>query len=150
MTQPTDRGDQPTDRGDQTAGAQQQDQPARIIPDKLSIYYSNCAMVATTPVDISLYFGRYVQTNTQDQGPTLAELYERQIYMTLEQAKKLAQVLNQTIQGLEARQAPATDHVGVSTAETQLQGSPTIRQAPPQQKRQAPRQATPRIPPKRK
>lgn len=116
---------QPTDGGDQPVAGQTPGQPARIVPEKLSIYYSNCAMVATTPVDISLYFGRYVQTNQPNQGPALAELYERQIYMTLEQAKKLAQVLNQTIQGIETKQAGAG---GVSVAESRLHGSPTIRQ----------------------
>ena len=81
-------------------------QPVRIVPDTISIYYSNTVMVATSPVDICLYFGRYSQTRNENQEPVPAELYERQIYMTMDQAKRLAQVLNQTIQAVESGKPP--------------------------------------------
>jgi hypothetical protein len=112
--------------------------PARIVPEKLSIYYSNCAMVATSPVDISLYFGRYVQSDGRD-GRQMAELYERQIYMTLQQAKNLAEVLTQTIQAVEKAQRPVQPapaqkpqpaRPGVITASTAPE-RPLPKQTPP-------------------
>jgi len=69
----------------------------------ISIYYANCAMAATSPRDVSLYFGRYVPATDEGGGQRLAELYERQIYMTVEQADDLAKILTQTVQALRAR-----------------------------------------------
>lgn len=65
----------------QTAPADQPGQLPRIMSRQMAIYYSNCAMVATTPKDISLIFGRYVPANNQQGEQTMAELYERHIYM---------------------------------------------------------------------
>jgi hypothetical protein len=77
--------------------------PARLMSRQMSVYYTNCAMVATSPRDISLYFGRYVPASDEQGGHQLAELYERQIYMTVEQAEDLAKILNQTIQAIRSR-----------------------------------------------
>ena len=77
-------------------------QPVRIVPENIPMYYSNTVMVATTPVDICLYFGRYSQTKNENQESVPSELYERQIYMTMDQARRLAQMLNQTIQAVDA------------------------------------------------
>jgi hypothetical protein len=33
--------------------------PARMMSNQMGIYYSNCAMVAVSPRDISLFFGRF-------------------------------------------------------------------------------------------
>jgi hypothetical protein len=77
--------------------------PARLMSRQMTVYYANCAMVATSPRDISLYFGRYVPASDEQGGQQLAELYERQIYMTVEQAEDLAKILNQTIQALKKR-----------------------------------------------
>jgi hypothetical protein len=77
--------------------------PARLMSRQIAVYYTNCAMVATSPRDISLYFGRYVPAPDEAGGQQLAELYERQIYMTVEQAEALAQILNQTIQAFKTR-----------------------------------------------
>jgi hypothetical protein len=74
---------------------------------QMAIYYSNCAMVGTSPRDISLFFGRYVPA-TDDQGnQTMAEFYERQVYMTVEQAESLAQALTQTVKAYKDRVAAA-------------------------------------------
>lgn len=75
--------------------------PARLMSRQMAVYYSNCVMAATSPRDISLYFGRYVPSADEKGGQQLAELYERQIYMTVEQARDLARMLNQTIVTLE-------------------------------------------------
>lgn len=76
----------------------------RIMSRQMAIYYSNCAMVATTPKDISLIFGRYVPANNQQGEQTMAELYERHIYMTVEQAEELAKTLSKTVEMFKSRE----------------------------------------------
>jgi hypothetical protein len=77
-----------------------------MMSNQMATYYSNCAMVATSPRDISLFFGRFVPI--PDKGSQgLSELYERQIYMTVEQAEDLARMLTQTVQMYRARRAGA-------------------------------------------
>lgn len=71
---------------------------------QMAIYYSNCAMVATTPKDISLIFGRYVPANNQQGEQTMAELYERHIYMTVEQAEELKNTLTRTLEVIKSRE----------------------------------------------
>jgi hypothetical protein len=80
--------------------------PSRVLARDISVYYSNCAMVATTPRDISMFFGRLVPTSDEKGGQTLAELYERQIYMTIEQAEDLAKMLTQTVANFKTRKTP--------------------------------------------
>jgi hypothetical protein len=77
--------------------------PARMMSPQIGIYYANCVMIATSPRDVSLFFGRYVPTSDEKGGQHLAELYERQIYMTVEQAEDLANVLTQTVQAFKAK-----------------------------------------------
>ncbi len=77
--------------------------PTRVMANQLSVYYANCAMIATSPRDLSLFFGRFVPTADEKGGQKLVELYERQIYMTLEQAEDLAAVLDQTVKAFKAR-----------------------------------------------
>ncbi len=72
--------------------------PSKALSPQLSIYYANCAMVATTHRDISLFFGRIAPMNDGKGAQRLVELYENQIYMTMEQAEDLIGVLT-TIQG---------------------------------------------------
>lgn len=80
--------------------------PPRLMSNQMGVYYSNCAMVAMSPRDISLYFGRYVPTRDNRGSQQLTELYERQIYMTLEQAQDLVRMLNQTIDMFVSKSAP--------------------------------------------
>ncbi len=87
-----------------TSQRQSSNQPARIVKDDISVYYSNCAMVGTSPVDLCVYFGRFGQTTDNNQQPVMAEIYEKQIYMTVDQARRLAAVLNQTLQSIETPQ----------------------------------------------
>lgn len=88
---------------EQAVGEQMSSSPARAMARQMGIYYSNCAMVATSPRDISLFFGRYVPSSNEKGEQTLVELYEHQIYMTLEQAEDLVRILNQTVQVTKAR-----------------------------------------------
>lgn len=81
--------------------------PSRMMSNQMAIYYSNCAMVATSPRDISLFFGRFTPVPDNKGGQTLGELYERQIYMTVEQAEDLARMLTQTVQMYQSRKASA-------------------------------------------
>jgi hypothetical protein len=76
----------------------------RIMSRQMAIYYSNCALVATTPKDISLIFGRYVPANNQQGEQTMAELYERHIYMTFEQAEELSRTLARTVEAFKSRE----------------------------------------------
>ena len=76
----------------------------RIMSRQMAIYYSNCALVATTPKDISLIFGRYVPANNQQGEQTMAELYERHIYMTFEQAEELSKTLARTVEAFKSRE----------------------------------------------
>jgi hypothetical protein len=81
--------------------------PARMMSNQMGIYYSNCAMVAVSPRDISLFFGRFTPVPDNKGGQTLGELYERQIYMTVEQAEDLMRMLSQTLQAFKARKQAA-------------------------------------------
>lgn len=77
--------------------------PARMMSNQMSIYYTNCAMLATSPRDISLFFGRFVPVPDDKGSQTLGELYERQIYMTVEQAEDLAKMLSRTLETYRSR-----------------------------------------------
>jgi len=81
--------------------------PARMMSNQMGIYYSNCAMVAVSPRDISLFFGRFTPVPDNEGGQALGELYERQIYMTVEQAEDLMRMLSQTLQAFKARRQSA-------------------------------------------
>lgn len=79
------------------------DNRLRALQDQIQSYYSNCAMLATTPLDISIYFGRLIPVNNEKGEQGLAEFYERQVIVTVEQAKKIASALMQTVQLMEGR-----------------------------------------------
>jgi len=80
--------------------------PGRAMSQQMSVQYANCAMVATSPRDISLYFGRYVPTGDAQGGQTLIELYETQIYMTVDQAADLAKILAHTVSMIKTGKPP--------------------------------------------
>ena len=59
----------------------------RIVPKGSGVYYSNCALVTSSHRELSVLFGRIGPA----EGVTgLAEVYERHIYMTVEQAIDVA------------------------------------------------------------
>jgi hypothetical protein len=80
--------------------------PVRLMSKEMSVYYSNCAMIAMSPRDISLYFGRFVPASDDKGNQSLAELYERQVYMTIEQAEDIVRMLNQTLETAKSRRNP--------------------------------------------
>ena len=90
---------------EQEAKQQQPGGPARMMARQMGMYYSNCAMVATSPRDISLFFGRFVPGSNEQGGQSMVELYEHQIYMTVEQAEDLVRILTQTLEATKARKA---------------------------------------------
>ena len=90
---------------EQTATQQSVGVPSRMMARQMGMYYSNCAMVATSPRDISLFFGRYVPGSNEKGEQSMVELYEHQIYMTVEQAQDLVRILTQTLEATKARRA---------------------------------------------
>jgi hypothetical protein len=66
-------------------------------------YYSNCAVVASSPREISVLFGRYVTPPPGSGSAELNPVYERQIYMTVEQAEDLAKALVETVKLFKAK-----------------------------------------------
>jgi hypothetical protein len=70
----------------------------RIMSRQMAVYYSNCALVAASHREISVMFGRMVANPESELSAGLAELYERHIYMTVEQATDLAIVLLKSVQ----------------------------------------------------
>jgi hypothetical protein len=67
----------------------------RVIPKGLDAYYSNCALVTASHRELSVMFGR---VGTTDGAPGLAEVYERHIYMTVDQAIDVARAILITAQ----------------------------------------------------
>lgn len=86
-------------------GGQQRVQPNRVMSNQMGIYYCNCAMIATSPKDVALFFGRYIPGSNEKGEQTLTELYERQVYMTVEQAEELASTLTRTVEAMKSRRA---------------------------------------------
>ncbi len=67
----------------------------RIVPKGSGVYYSNCALVTSSHRELSVLFGRIGPA----EGVTgLAEVYERHIYMTVEQAIDVARAILMTAQ----------------------------------------------------
>lgn len=77
--------------------------PPKMMYNQMGIYYSNCVMVTASHRDISGFFGRYVPRSDEQGNQQLAELYERQIYMAVEQAEDLARTLSHSVQMYKAK-----------------------------------------------
>lgn len=69
-------------------------------------------MVGASPRDISVFFGRYVPRSNEQGNQQLAELYERQIYMTIEQAEDLARRLAHSVEMFKARKQGSGEQKG--------------------------------------
>jgi len=61
-------------------------------------------MVASSPVDISLYFGRYTLKDLDTGRPVLVQVFEKQLYMTVDEAERLGQAILRTVQVFRAAQ----------------------------------------------
>lgn len=73
----------------------------------LETYYSGCAMVVSSPAEISLYFGRYVLSGIDRGKPTLSQVYEKQVYMAVDEAEKLAEAIVRTVRVFRSRNEQA-------------------------------------------
>lgn len=78
--------------------------PQRILTEFVDTYYAGCAMVASSPVDISLYFGRYSLKDLDTGRPVLVQVFEKQLYMTVDEAERLGQAILRTVQVFRAAQ----------------------------------------------
>lgn len=79
---------------------QQQTVTQRVLSIKDDPFYANCTMVETSPFDISILFGR-VRPRTDDTGNNvLAEVYEKQIYLSHLQAKALHEALGRSLDAM--------------------------------------------------
>ncbi len=76
----------------------------QVNPFRGEYYYSNLALIVSTPVDISIIFGRHV-TAVGPQGQTSVPAYEKQIVMTLEQAESLVGTLSKAVTEMKAKKA---------------------------------------------
>ncbi len=92
MAEETGKG---TNQNSGDKGASQMTSLPRIIPKNLAVYYSNCALVTASHRELSVMFGR---VGTADGAPGLAEVYERHIYMTVDQAIDVARAILMTAQ----------------------------------------------------
>jgi len=99
------RPPQPPVPGQPPQDQQGQPRPPQMGPPRIDSYYSSVAIVATSPREISVIFGRYVPTFGQggEQGAT--PVFERQILMTVEQVEDLVRTLNQAVQDFKTRRS---------------------------------------------
>jgi hypothetical protein len=74
-------------------------------PIRGDYYYSNVAMVLSSPVDVSIVFGRYVSAFSPSEGQKTFPVYEKQILMTLDQAEHLVETLARAVEDLKKRKA---------------------------------------------
>ncbi len=93
-------------------------QPIRMVKDNVTVYYSNCAMVSMSPVDMALYFGRYSPMNKESGEQVLAEVYDKQIILTYDQARNLAAGIAQTLHAWDSARAAAVAAVAPQVAQT--------------------------------
>lgn len=82
---------------------QQAQAAAQYRGPRLEQYYSNVAMVAVSPREISVLFGRFVPVPQAQDQSGLMPIYEKQILMTVEQAQDLVRTLSQAVQDFRTR-----------------------------------------------
>jgi hypothetical protein len=89
-------------------------QPPRIVKETVARQYANCAMIMTSPADISIYFGRYQPMTGPGGEHALAEVYETEVTMNFDQAWKLCSALVQTLRTLASARTrqPAQETAG--------------------------------------
>jgi hypothetical protein len=83
---------------------QQQPQQQQTFPKRVALkdepYYANCAMVQMTPFDLAILFGKITPITDGNGQTQLAELYDRQIYLSHLQAKALHDALARSLSAL--------------------------------------------------
>ncbi|MFH1112745.1 MAG: DUF3467 domain-containing protein [Pseudomonadota bacterium] len=78
---------------------QQQTLPKRVAL-KDEPYYANCAMVQMTPFDLAILFGRITPVTNGAGQTQLAEVYDRQVYLSHLQAAALFDGLGRSLSAL--------------------------------------------------
>lgn len=78
--------------------------PPRHLPDFVDTYYAGCSMVVSSPVDICVYFGRYTLKDLETGRPNLVQLFEKQVYLTPDEAERVGQAILRTVQVFKAAQ----------------------------------------------
>lgn len=88
-------------------GQQAGSPPMQGAGPRIDSYYSSLAIVATSPREISVIFGRYLPMlgPTGEQG--IAPVFEKQILMTVEQVEDLVKILGKAAEDFRARRAEA-------------------------------------------
>ncbi|MGC8906108.1 MAG: hypothetical protein ACP5M0_01535 [Desulfomonilaceae bacterium] len=78
--------------------------PTRTLPEFVDTYYAGCTMVVSSPVDICVYFGRYTLKDLESGRPGLVQVFEKQVYLTPEEAERVGQAILKTVQVFKAAQ----------------------------------------------
>ncbi len=76
----------------------------RSMSDFVDTYYAGCSMVVSSPVDICVYFGRFTLKDLDTGRPNLVQLFEKQVYLTPDEAERLGQAIIKTVQVFKATQ----------------------------------------------
>jgi hypothetical protein len=90
------------------------ERPQAAAPIRLDSYYSSIALLAISPREISVIFGRYAPRFMETGERGAVPVFEREILMTVEQAEDLLRALGQAVEDfkkkreeLQSRQAEA-------------------------------------------
>jgi hypothetical protein len=70
---------------------------------RIEPYYANCVVVATSPREVSVIFGRYAAPYPGTEGQDVVPLFEKQILMTVEQAEELVKALGEAVEEFRTR-----------------------------------------------
>jgi hypothetical protein len=83
---------------------QQQPNQQQTLPKRVALkdesYYANCAMVQMTPFDLAILFGKITPVTDGNGQTQLAEVYDRQIYLSHLQARALSDALGRSLSSL--------------------------------------------------
>lgn len=68
------------------------------------MYYSNCALVANSPRELSILFGRYLTPPPHIRDAKPVPIFAKQIFMTVEQAEELIEILRDAVDAFKTGQ----------------------------------------------
>jgi hypothetical protein len=74
--------------------------PQKRLALKEDGYYSNCTLVEMTPFDIAILFGKLRPVTDANGQGAVAEMYERQVYLSHMQARALYEGLGRSLASL--------------------------------------------------
>ncbi len=104
---------------------QQQPEQQQTLPKRVALrdepYYANCAMVQMTPFDLAILFGKITPVTDSNGQTQLAEVYDRQVYLSHLQARALLDALTRSLSSLA--RAQRTGKVQVPTPEGASEGT---------------------------